>query len=193
MIGFKANLKFAFSALGHVMSAWAVATTLWVGAFIVPPFFHAYRYPLTKAYVGVHVFVSSRFNALSAPKRWIGGVAAGGVAFGLFEGVGVLKAMVGVPEEEGNRGACSGNRIDRDMERVRTLLGGCIYTNVRSVFGVVDVRGGHHLGATGWGQVCAHHPTCSRGAETLPARRIAVEDDREFRALRTSTSTVSYV
>lgn len=72
---------YAVSALGHVMSAWAVATTLWVGAFTVPPFFHAYRYPLTKAYVGVHVFVSSRFNALSAPKRWIGGAAAGGVAF----------------------------------------------------------------------------------------------------------------
>jgi hypothetical protein len=36
---------------------------------------------LTKAYVSAHVFVSSRFNALSAPKRWIGGVAAGGVAF----------------------------------------------------------------------------------------------------------------
>jgi len=72
---------YAVSALGHVMSAWAVATTLWVGAFTVPPFFHAYRYPLTKAYVSAHVFVSSRFNALSAPKRWIGGVAAGGVAF----------------------------------------------------------------------------------------------------------------
>ena len=29
---------YAVSALGHVMSAWAVATTLWVGAFTVPPF-----------------------------------------------------------------------------------------------------------------------------------------------------------
>ena len=72
---------YAVSALGHVMSAWAVATTLWVGAFTVPPFFDAYRYSITNAYVTAHIFTSSRFNALSAPKRWIGGLLLGAFAF----------------------------------------------------------------------------------------------------------------
>ena len=72
---------YAVSALGHVMSAWAVATTLWVGAFTVPPFFDAYKYPITNAYVTAHIFTSSRFNALSAPKRWIGGLLLGAGAF----------------------------------------------------------------------------------------------------------------
>ena len=72
---------YAVSSLGHIMSAWAVITTLWVGAFVVPPFFDAYRYPLTNTYANTYVFVSSWFNSLSAPKRWIGGLIVGGATF----------------------------------------------------------------------------------------------------------------
>lgn len=72
---------YAVSSLGHVMSAWAVATTLWVGAFTLPPLFDAYKYPLMNAYFNVYVFFSARFNALSAPKRWIGGLLVGLATF----------------------------------------------------------------------------------------------------------------
>lgn len=72
---------YAVSSLGHVMSAWAVATTLWVGAFTLPPLFDAYKYPLMNTYFNVYVFFSARFNALSAPKRWIGGLLIGVATF----------------------------------------------------------------------------------------------------------------
>jgi hypothetical protein len=72
---------YAVSSLGHVMSAWAVATTLWVGAFTLPPLFDAYKYPLMNAYFNVYVFFSARFNALSAPKRWSGGLLVGLATF----------------------------------------------------------------------------------------------------------------
>lgn len=72
---------YAVSSLGHVMSAWAVATTLWVGAFTLPPLFDAYKYPLVNAYFNFYVFFSARFNALSAPKRWIGGLLVGLATF----------------------------------------------------------------------------------------------------------------
>jgi len=72
---------YAVSSLGHLMSAWAVATTLWVGAFTVPPLFEAYRYTLTNVYVNAYVLVSTWFNSLSAPKRWIGGLLLGGATF----------------------------------------------------------------------------------------------------------------
>ena len=72
---------YAVSSLGHLMSAWAVATTLWVGAFTVPPLFEAYRYTLTNVYVNTYVLVSTWFDSLSAPKRWIGGLLLGGATF----------------------------------------------------------------------------------------------------------------
>jgi hypothetical protein len=72
---------YAISSLGRVMSAWAVATTLWVAAFTVPSIFEAYKYPLMKAYFAVYGFFSSRFNSLSAPKRWFGGLVVGAATF----------------------------------------------------------------------------------------------------------------
>jgi len=75
------TMLYVTSSLGHVMSAWAVVTTLWVCAFTLPSVFETYRYPLTNAYVRVHVTVSSTFNALSAPKRWCGGFSIGIATF----------------------------------------------------------------------------------------------------------------
>ena len=75
------TMLYVTSSLGRVMSAWAVVTTLWVCAFTIPSVFETYRTPLTNAYVRVHIFVSSTFNALSAPKRWCGGFALGVATF----------------------------------------------------------------------------------------------------------------
>lgn len=72
---------YVVASLGRVLSARAVAMTLWIAAFTLPIVFETYRHPITSAYMRANVLAMSRFNALSVPKRWCGGVAAGVVTF----------------------------------------------------------------------------------------------------------------